>query len=385
MHYIQAPAEYDGPLPSLFLGGGISGCELWQPRMAELLAELNVAVLNPRRDDYPWHDPAAAEAQIRWEFRHLERAAACLFWFPPQTLCPIALYELGRWSVGKLPLFVGMHPDYARRVEISIQLSLARPEVRVVDSLEELAAQVIEHFGSAECGVRSAESEKSSDESLRTPHSTLRTGKPALLLVDLQNDFLPGGALAVPRGDEVVPIANQLARQFDVVIATQDWHPADHGSFAANHPGKKPGERIELAGLEQILWPVHCVQGSRGAEFSPQLDTTKVARVFRKGTDRSLDSYSAIYDNARRKSTGLDAYLREQGVTDIYIAGLATDYCVKYTAEDAVSLGFNVHVIADACRGVDLRTGDSQQALQDLRRIGVHVVSSEEVLTKMSS
>ncbi len=228
--------------------------------------------------------------------------------------------------------------------------------------------------------MRNAELDASKAETLRIPHSEFRIPKAALLLVDLQNDFLPGGALAVPQGDEVIPIANRLSQRFDLVIATQDWHPADHGSFAANHPAKRPGDRVKLAGLDQVLWPTHCVQGTRGAEFSPQLDTAKVARVFRKGTDPSLDSYSAIYDNARRKSTGLDAYLRERGVTDVYLAGLATDYCVKYTAEDALNLGFHVHVIADACRGVDLRAGDSQQALDDLRRIGVRVVNSGEVL-----
>jgi nicotinamidase/pyrazinamidase len=196
----------------------------------------------------------------------------------------------------------------------------------------------------------------------------------------LQNDFLPGGALAVPQGDEVVPIANRLARHFNLVVATQDWHPADHGSFAANHPGKKPGERVQLAGLDQILWPTHCVQGSRGAEFSPQFETAKVARVFRKGTDPSLDSYSGLYDNAHRKATGLGDFLKERGVTDVYIAGLATDYCVKYTAQDAVALGFNVHVIADACRGVNLRPDDSQRALEELRQRGVQVVNSGDVL-----
>src|SRR5438067_379955 len=147
MQYVCAPAAYDGPLPSLFLAGGITGCELWQPRMADLLADLDIAVLNPRRDDYPWHDPAAAEEQIRWEFRHLARATACLFWFPPQTLCPIALYELGRWSAGTRPVFVGVHGNYRRRIDLEIQLSLARPEVPVVHSLEELAGQVIEYFG----------------------------------------------------------------------------------------------------------------------------------------------------------------------------------------------------------------------------------------------
>src|SRR5262249_25095959 len=156
------------------------------------------------------------------------------------------LYELGRWSAGGRAMFVGVHPDYQRRVDVQIQLSLARPEVRIAPTLEELAAQVM---GNAEFSIPAA----------------------ALLLIDVQNDFLPGGALAVPRGDEVIPVANRLSPHFDLVVATQDWHPANHGSFATNHPQKKPGDRVQLAGLEQILWPAHCVQGTRGAELAPAL------------------------------------------------------------------------------------------------------------------
>jgi nicotinamidase/pyrazinamidase len=230
--------------------------------------------------------------------------------------------------------------------------------------------------------MRKAKSENSSPEQSSAPNSEPKVRNPALLLVDLQNDFLPGGALGVPQGDEVIPLANRLARHFDLVVATQDWHPADHGSFAANHPGRQPGDRVQLAGLEQILWPTHCVQGSRGADFAPGLQTGRFARVFRKGTDPTIDSYSAIYDNARRKSTGLHEYLREQGVTDLYIAGLATDYCVKYTAHDARELGLRTYVIADACRGVNLSPDDSQQALDELRQRGVQVVSAAEVLAK---
>jgi nicotinamidase/pyrazinamidase len=381
MIHVQAPTRHDGARPSLFLAGGITDCESWQAHVAQLLSELDVAVINPRRDNYPWHDPAAAEAQIRWEFEHLARAEACLFWFPSQTLCPIALYELGRWSAGTRPMVVGVHPGYKRRLDVQIQLSLARPEVRVVKTLEELAAQVIEHFGSAGRTARTAVSNTPRPDPLRAPHSARSTGKAALLLVDLQNDFLPGGALAVPQGDEVIPLANRLAQHFELVIATQDWHPANHRSFAANHRGKQPGDRIQLAGLEQVLWPAHCVQGSPGAEFSPGLDTSKVSHVVRKGDDPALDSYSAMYDNARRKSTGLEAYLREQGVTDVYVAGLATDYCVKFTAQDARDAGFNTFVIADACRGVNLRPDDSRKALEELKQRGVRVVSSSDVLT----
>lgn len=364
MIHIQAPADYHGPLPSIFLAGGISGCELWQPRMVEMLASLEVALLNPRRDNYPWHDPAAAEAQIRWEFEHLARVTAGLFWFPPQTLCPIALYELGRWSAGHRPMFVGVHPDYQRRLDVEIQLRLARPEVQIANSLDALAKQVIERMRNAECGIRS---------SLRDiPNS-------ALILVDLQNDFLPGGALAVPRGDEVIPVANRLASHFDLIVATQDWHPADHGSFAANHPGKRPGEQIKLAGLDQILWPTHCVQASAGADFAAQLDRAKVRHVVHKGTDPTLDSYSGFFDNAHRKATGLEDYLRQHGVTDVYVLGLATDYCVKYTALDAQQLGFRTFVVADGCRGVDLQPGDSQRALEELARSGVQIIDSSEI------
>src|SRR5688500_5437345 len=162
----------------------------------------------------------------------------------------------------------------------------------------------------------------------------------ALILVDLQNDFLSGGAPAVPDGDVVIPIANELQQKFPLVVATQDWHPANHGSFAANHPGKKPGDIIELNGLPQILWPVHCVQGTRGAEFVAGLDGSRVARVFHKGTDAGIDSYSGFFDNGHRKATGLGDYLKERGVTDVYVMGLATDYCVKFTALDARQLEF---------------------------------------------
>ena len=142
MHYVEAPAEYEGPLPSIFLAGGITGCEVWQPRVGDMLAALEVAVLNPRRDNYPWHDPSAAEEQIRWENRHLRKATGILFWFPCETLCPIALYELGAWSMTEKPLCVGAHPDYARRLDILIQTRLVRPAVTIVATLEELAEQV---------------------------------------------------------------------------------------------------------------------------------------------------------------------------------------------------------------------------------------------------
>jgi nicotinamidase/pyrazinamidase len=200
-----------------------------------------------------------------------------------------------------------------------------------------------------------------------------------LIIVDVQNDFLPGGALPVPRGDEIVSLANDLQKRFDLVVATQDWHPPDHGIFAANHPGKKPGDRIMLDGIEQILWPVHCVQNTTGAEFAPGLETERFARIFQKGIDPQIDSYSTFFDNAHRRATGLADYLRQRGVTDIYICGLALDYCVKYSVLDARQLGFNAHVIVDACRGIDLAPGDVDLAIKEMQASGARIMRSDEV------
>jgi nicotinamidase/pyrazinamidase len=201
----------------------------------------------------------------------------------------------------------------------------------------------------------------------------------ALILVDIQNDFVPGGALAVREGDRVVPVANALMERFELVVATQDWHPADHGSFAANHPGKRVGEVIELNGLPQVLWPVHCVQGTQGAEFVPGLAGDKITRVFRKGTDAGIDSYSGFFDNGHRRATGMGDWLKERGVRDIYVMGLATDYCVKFTALDGVGLGFNVWLVEDGCRGVELRPGDVARAMEEMRAAGVKVIGSAEI------
>jgi nicotinamidase/pyrazinamidase len=201
--------------------------------------------------------------------------------------------------------------------------------------------------------------------------------KRALILVDIQNDFVPGGALAVRDGDKVVPVANRIQPAFDLVVATQDWHPANHGSFASQHPGRKPGDVIDLNGIAQVLWPDHCVQRSKGAEFHPGLDRTRIAKIFQKGVDPAIDSYSAFFDNAHRRGTGLAEYVKSQGVTTIYIAGLATDYCVKFTALDARTLGLETYVIEDACRGVNLQPGDSAAAIDQMRAAGVHVISSD--------
>jgi nicotinamidase/pyrazinamidase len=195
----------------------------------------------------------------------------------------------------------------------------------------------------------------------------------ALILVDLQNDFLPGGALGVPGGDEVIPLANRLMDDFEIIVATQDWHPPDHGSFAVNHPGRQVFESIDLHGLPQTLWPVHCVQGAPGAEFAPELDAGRITRVFRKGTRPEVDSYSGLFDNGRRHSTGLAEWLREQGVTRVTVCGIATDYCVKFTALDAVAEGFGVTLHLPACRGVDLQPGDIAAAVEVMRVAGVGI------------
>ena len=201
----------------------------------------------------------------------------------------------------------------------------------------------------------------------------------ALLLVDIQNDFLAGGALAVRRGDEVVPVANRVQARFDLVVATQDWHPSGHGSFASRYPGRKPGELSELGGLPQVLWPDHCVQGSLGAAFAPGLAMNRVETIFRKGTDPGIDSYSGFFDNGHRKSTGLGDYLKGRGADEVSVLGLATDYCVKFTALDARQLGFRVFCFEDGSRGVELAPGDVARAIADMRGAGVQVVRSSDL------
>jgi nicotinamidase/pyrazinamidase len=183
----------------------------------------------------------------------------------------------------------------------------------------------------------------------------------ALILVDIQNDFCPGGALAVRAGDRVVPVVNELQKHFDLIVATKDWHPAGHSSFAT-------------------LWPPHCVQESAGAEFVPTLDTTRIARTFLKGTDMAVDSYSGFFDNEHKRATGLGDYLKAQGVTDVVIAGLATDYCVKFTALDALQLGFHTTVVRDACRGVEVNPGDTDRALAEMAAAGAEIVESQALL-----
>lgn len=211
----------------------------------------------------------------------------------------------------------------------------------------------------------------------------------ALILVDLQNDFTPAteqkpaGSLAVSDGNAVVPIANQLSELFNLVIATQDWHPADHLSFASQHPGKQPFETIDLDGLEQVLWPDHCVQGTEGADLLSGLNTERIDHVVRKGTDRSIDSYSGFYDNDHRKATGLDAYVKSKNVDRVIVMGLALDVCVKFTTLDALKLGFETWVIRDGCRAVEMRAGDGERAFTTMRDAGAHLIDSREVAEMM--
>ena len=204
--------------------------------------------------------------------------------------------------------------------------------------------------------------------------------KRALVIVDMQYDFLPGGALPTAGGDEIVELINKLQSRFDLVVATQDWHPPNHGSFASQHAGRRAGEVIDLNGLEQVLWPDHALQNSHGAELAAELEQSRVAKVFPKGTNPNVDSYSGFFDNGQRGDTGLNEYLRSQGVTDVYVVGLALDYCVKYTALDASRVGFDTRLIQDASRAVNLRPGDGMDAVKAMQAAGVQVIDSKDVL-----
>ncbi|MFP4409731.1 MAG: bifunctional nicotinamidase/pyrazinamidase, partial [Spirochaetaceae bacterium] len=196
----------------------------------------------------------------------------------------------------------------------------------------------------------------------------------ALIVVDVQNDFLPGGNLPVPQGDEVIPFINEKMPEFELVVATQDWHPADHGSFASQHPGKSPGDVVELNGLEQILWPDHCIQHSFGASFASGLDIEQIEHVVRKGTDPGVDSYSGFFDNGHKVDTGLNDLLKKRGVDTIYIAGLAGDVCVKFTALDGASLGYNTYLYTQGTRAVNLNEGDFEKALEEMENGGVEII-----------
>ena len=198
----------------------------------------------------------------------------------------------------------------------------------------------------------------------------MRPDDEALIVIDIQNDFCPGGALSVPQGDEVVPLINRLAKHFDHVVLTQDWHPCDHLSFASAHPNKKPYDTIDVEYGSQILWPDHCVQATRGAEFHQNLHIPHAALILRKGIHLEIDSYSTFYENDRKTPTGLVGYLRERGFRRVLLAGLAFDFCVRYSAEDASRGGFEVVVFEDACRGIDV-DGSVVAARKSLDRLGV--------------
>ena len=212
----------------------------------------------------------------------------------------------------------------------------------------------------------------------------------ALILVDLQNDFKPGGALAVSDGDHVVAVANRLMPHFDMVFATQDWHPADHRSFASQHDGKNVGDVIQLHGVEQVLWPDHCIQGTPGADLHADLQTEHIHHIVHKGTNPQYDSYSGFFDNTywcsdrdleqtdkTQQDTGLAELLRQNDVTEVAVMGLATDYCVKFTALDAVRLGLTATLISDGCRGVDLSPGDIERAVADMQAAGVQITDAD--------
>jgi nicotinamidase/pyrazinamidase len=202
----------------------------------------------------------------------------------------------------------------------------------------------------------------------------------ALIIVDVQNDFCPGGALAVEEGDQVVPVINRIAPRFDVVVATRDWHPRDHVSFASTHEGHEIGDQIEANGHEQVLWPDHCVQGTRGADFHPDLDLRPVHLILHKGTRSELDSYSGFLETDHRTSTGLAAYLKGLGVSEVTVCGLATDYCVYFTVMDAVHAGFDTRLVTDAARGIDHPEGNLAKATDGMNEAGVRFLTSAELI-----
>lgn len=199
----------------------------------------------------------------------------------------------------------------------------------------------------------------------------------ALIIVDAQNDFTSGGGLEVKDGEHVIPLVNELQKRFNLIVATQDWHPKQHKSFASNHAGKQPFEQIKLNGLDQVLWPDHCVQGSKGAEFHAGLDMKRIAAIFRKGMDKEVDSYSGFYDNGHAHTTGLSGYLRECSITEVYVAGLAGDYCVYYTAKDAILEGFRTYLVEDATRSISEE--GFGKAKEDLRALGGSILTGLDI------
>jgi nicotinamidase/pyrazinamidase len=208
---------------------------------------------------------------------------------------------------------------------------------------------------------------------------SIDTKRGVLLVVDLQNDFCEGGSLAVPGGDAIVEAVNGLTRRFEKVVLSQDWHPRGHLSFASSWPGRGLYDVVESEGIPQTLWPEHCVQGTRGADFHPGLETDRAALVLRKGFRKGLDSYSCFFENDRTTPTGLDGWLRSVGASELYVAGLATDFCVLYTVLDAIRLGYDIRVIEDAIRGVDIPPGGAARAVAAMRRDGAIFVKAEDL------
>lgn len=202
--------------------------------------------------------------------------------------------------------------------------------------------------------------------------------KRALIIVDVQQDFCPGGALAVKDGDEVVPVINGISNRFDLVTATQDWHPEGHISFASTHD-KEAGTVIDTGGIKQMLWPDHCVRGGKNSGFHPDLNLAPVNLIIRKGTTAGLDSYSAFFENDNTTPTGLSFYLKGLGVTEVYLCGLATDYCVYFSALDAKNQGFETYIILDACRGVDIPEGNINRATRDMKTKGIHLINHDAI------
>ncbi len=201
----------------------------------------------------------------------------------------------------------------------------------------------------------------------------------ALLIVDVQNDFLAGGALEVKYGDSVIPIINKIQDKFDLIIATQDWHTYDHKSFASQHKNNNIGDFVNLKGIKQILWPDHCVENTFGSEIALNLNQSKIEKVIQKGNNPNIDSYSGFFENDKKTKTELDDYLKDKEIETVYICGLATDYCVKFTANDAKSLGYKTYLIEDACKGVNISTADSELAIDEMKDNGVVIVKSNSI------
>jgi nicotinamidase/pyrazinamidase len=201
----------------------------------------------------------------------------------------------------------------------------------------------------------------------------------ALLVVDVENDFMPGGALGISGADQIIPVINRIIPHFTLVLAAKDWHPEGHQSFAENHPGKKPGDIVTIHGIQQILWPAHCIRETRGSEFAPGLKKEAFDSVFFKGTDPWVDSYSAFFDNARQKATGLADYLKSRRTDQLFIVGIATEYCVLYSVLDALEMGISVTVVSDACKGINLHPGDADAALIKMAEKGATIITSDKI------